>query len=73
MLEFRLEQESGIFFRFDYFEEKGMAGDWDEAEKYLNGFTKIDARDRGNGFIKKMYYLIRRQKYLEALDRSFKE
>ena len=37
----RLEQESGLLFNLKYFEEKILDGDWDESEKYLNGFTKI--------------------------------
>jgi hypothetical protein len=38
----RLEQESGFFFNMKYFEEKVHAGEWDEVEKYLSGFTKVD-------------------------------
>ena len=42
-----------------------MAGKWDEAETYLAGFTSIE----DNGSSLKMYFEIRKQKYLEALDR----
>lgn len=66
VLEFRLEQESGIFFNIKYLEEKVLAGEWDELEKYLFGFTKI----HDNRFSMKMFFEIRKLKYLEALDRS---
>lgn len=41
-------------------------GEWDEAEKYLSGFTKVD----DNRYSMKIFFEIRKQKYLEALDRS---
>ncbi|KAI4995988.1 hypothetical protein ZWY2020_040490 [Hordeum vulgare] len=58
----QLEQESGFYFNTKYFEEKVHAGEWDEVERYLSGFTKVD----DNRYSMKM---IRKQKYLEALDR----
>jgi len=61
----RLEQESGFFFNMKYFEEKVHAGEWDEVEKYLSGFTKVD----DNRYSMKIFFEIRKQKYLEALDR----
>ncbi|WRX20288.1 WD40 repeat - like 10 [Theobroma cacao] len=61
----KLEQESGFFFNMKYFEEKALAGEWDEVEKYLSGFTKVD----DNRYSMKIYFEIRKQKYLEALDR----
>lgn len=61
----RLEKESGFFFNMKYFEEKVQAGDWDEVEKYLSGFTKVD----DNRYSMKIFFEIRKQKYLEALDR----
>ncbi|KAL5228439.1 hypothetical protein ABZP36_016704 [Zizania latifolia] len=61
----KLEQESGFFFNMKYFEEKVHAGDWDEVEKYLSGFTKVD----DNRYSMKIFFEIRKQKYLEALDR----
>ncbi|KAH9683637.1 Topless-related protein 2 [Citrus sinensis] len=61
----RLEQESGFFFNMKYFEEKALAGEWDEIEKYLSGFTKVD----DNRYSMKIFFEIRKQKYLEALDR----
>lgn len=60
-----MEQESGLFFNLKYFEEKILAGDLDEAEKYLGGFTKISE----NRNSMKMFFEIRKQKYFEALDR----
>ncbi|CAJ1868536.1 unnamed protein product [Sphenostylis stenocarpa] len=64
----RLEKESGFFFNLKYFEEKVLAGEWEEAEKYLTGFTKVD----DNRYSMKMFFEIRKQKYLEALDRKDK-
>ncbi|KAK1401734.1 hypothetical protein POM88_001339 [Heracleum sosnowskyi] len=63
-----LEKESGFFFNMRYFEEKVDAGEWDDAEKYLSGFTKVE----DNRYSMKIYYELRRQKYLEALDRKDK-
>ncbi|XVF62520.1 hypothetical protein PTKIN_Ptkin09bG0014900 [Pterospermum kingtungense] len=62
----RLEQESGFFFNMKHFEEKALAGEWDEVEKYLSGFTKVD----DNRYSMKIFFEIRKQKYLEALDRN---
>ena len=62
----RLERETGLYFNVKYFEELVVAGKWDEAETYLAGFTSIE----DNGSSLKMYFEIRKQKYLEALDRS---
>lgn len=61
----RLEKESGFFFNMKYFEETIQAGEWDEIEKYLTGFTKVD----DNRYSMKIFFEIRKQKYLEALDR----
>ncbi|KFK27551.1 hypothetical protein AALP_AA8G398300 [Arabis alpina] len=61
----KLEQESGYFFNLKYFEEKALLGEWDEVEKYLSGFTKVD----DNRYSMKIFFEIRKQKYLEALDR----
>ncbi|KAH7676571.1 YVTN repeat-like/Quinoprotein amine dehydrogenase protein [Dioscorea alata] len=61
----KLEQESGFFFNMKYFEEKALAGEWDEVERYLSGFTKVD----DNRYSMKIFFEIRKQKYLEALDR----
>ncbi|XP_039032366.1 topless-related protein 3-like isoform X1 [Hibiscus syriacus] len=64
----RLEKESGFFFNLKYFEEKVQAGEWEEIEKYLSGFTKVD----DNRYSMKIFFEIRKQKYLEALDRQEK-
>ncbi|XP_061371961.1 topless-related protein 3-like isoform X2 [Gastrolobium bilobum] len=62
----KLEKESGFFFNMKYFEEKVQAGEWEEVEKYLAGFTKVD----DNRYSMKIFFEIRKQKYLEALDRQ---
>ncbi|KAG5232348.1 WD-40 repeat family protein [Salix suchowensis] len=64
----KLEKESGFYFNMKFFEEKVLAGEWDEVEKYLAGFTKVD----DNRYSMKIFFEIRKQKYLEALDRQDK-
>ncbi|KAJ1443545.1 WD40/YVTN repeat-like-containing domain superfamily [Sesbania bispinosa] len=54
----KLEQESGFFFNIKYFEEKTLAGEWDEAEKYLSSFTKVD----DNQYSMKVFFEIRKLK-----------
>ncbi|CAM8878616.1 unnamed protein product [Rhodiola kirilowii] len=61
----KLEQESGFFFNMKYFEEEVHNGNWDEVERYLSGFTKVD----DNRYSMKIFFEIRKQKYLEALDK----
>ncbi|KAG1361982.1 Protein TPR2 [Cocos nucifera] len=61
----KLEQESGFFFNMKHFEDQVLAGEWDEVERYLCGFTKVD----DNRYSMKIFFEIRKQKYLEALDR----
>ncbi|CAN1215382.1 Topless-related protein 4 [Linum perenne] len=61
----KLEQESGFYFNMRYFEEMVTNGEWDEVEKYLSGFTKVD----DNRYSMKIFFEIRKQKYLEALDK----
>ncbi|KAJ9688694.1 hypothetical protein PVL29_014377 [Vitis rotundifolia] len=61
----KLEQESGFFFNMRYFEETVTNGEWDDVEKYLSGFTKVD----DNRYSMKIFFEIRKQKYLEALDK----
>ncbi|KAJ7958799.1 Topless-related protein [Quillaja saponaria] len=61
----KFEQESGLFFNLQYFEELVLSGNWEEAERYLLGFTRIN----DNKFSMKMFFEIRKQKYLEALDK----
>ena len=48
-----------------HFEEEVQNGNWDEVEKYLSGFTKVD----DNRYSMKIFFEIRKQKYLEALDK----
>lgn len=61
----KLEQESGFFFNMKYFEDEVHNGNWDEVERYLSGFTKVD----DNRYSMKIFFEIRKQKYLEALDK----
>lgn len=61
----KLEQESGFYFNMKHFEESVLNGEWDEVEKYLSGFTKVD----DNRYSMKIFFEIRKQKYLEALDK----
>ncbi|XP_017421064.1 topless-related protein 1 [Vigna angularis] len=60
----RLECESGLYFNMKHFEEMLVVGKWNEAESYLSRFTRID----DNMHSTKIYFEIRKQKYLEALD-----
>ncbi|KAG5233006.1 protein TPR [Salix suchowensis] len=62
----KLEQESGFFFNMKHFEDQVQAGEWDEIERYLCGFTKVE----DNRYSMKIFFEIRKQKYLEALDRQ---
>ncbi|KAJ0968054.1 hypothetical protein J5N97_024971 [Dioscorea zingiberensis] len=61
----KLEQESGFYFNMKHFEDQVLAGEWEEVEKYLCGFTKVE----DNRYSMKIFFEIRKQKYLEALDR----
>ncbi|KAF3542599.1 hypothetical protein DY000_02000386 [Brassica cretica] len=61
----RLESESGCYFNMLYFEELVTQGKWDEMEKYLFGFTKIEDNQQSM----KIFFEIRKHKYLEALDK----
>lgn len=62
----KLEQESAFYFNMKYFEDQVQAGEWDEVERYLCGFTKVE----DNRYSMKIFFEIRKQKYLEALDRN---
>ncbi|XP_073014624.1 topless-related protein 4-like [Primulina eburnea] len=64
-----LEKESGLFFNMRYFEEKINNGEWDEVESYLSSFTRVDE----NRHSTKMFFEIRKHKYLEALDKHDKD
>ncbi|KAI6680256.1 hypothetical protein NL676_034137 [Syzygium grande] len=59
-----MERESGLYFDWSNFEELILDGKWNEAEKYLSGFTQLE----DNRFSTKIYFEMRKQKYLEALD-----
>lgn len=48
-----------------HFEDQVLAGEWDEVERYLRGFTKVE----DNRYSMKIFFEIRKQKYLEALDK----
>ena len=48
-----------------YFEDQVQAGEWKEVERYLSGFTKVE----DNRYSMKIFFEIRKQKYLEALDK----
>ncbi|GLJ41800.1 hypothetical protein SUGI_0865120 [Cryptomeria japonica] len=59
-----LEQESGCFFNMKYFGDQVLAGNLDDADSYLLGFTRIE----DNKFSRKIFFQLRKHKYLEALD-----
>lgn len=61
----RLERETGLFFNMRYFEEMVLSGNWCEAERYLSGFTKLG----DDAYSTKIYFELRKQAFLEALDR----
>nr|ABK24544.1 unknown [Picea sitchensis] len=65
----KLEQESMFFFNMKYFEDQVQAGEWEEVERYLSGFTKVE----DNCYSMKLFFEIRKQKYLEALDKQDRE
>jgi hypothetical protein len=65
LLIYRLERESGLYFDMEHFEDMILNGKWDEVEKYLSGFTKVE----DNAHSTKIFFELRKQKYLEALDR----
>ncbi|GJW77374.1 protein kinase, ATP binding site-containing protein, partial [Tanacetum coccineum] len=62
----KLKEESSSIFNIKYFEDTILAGKWDETERYLNQFTNLE----DNRYSMKIYFIIRKQKYLEALDRQ---
>ncbi|KAL9400379.1 hypothetical protein Peur_009340 [Populus x canadensis] len=61
-----LERETGIFFDAKHFEIMVLGGKFDEAEKYLSGFTNM----HDNLDSTKIFFELRKQKFLEALDRK---
>lgn len=48
-----------------YFEDMILDGNWEDAENYLSGFTGVE----DNKYSTKTYFEIRKQKFLEALDK----
>ncbi|KAI3883761.1 hypothetical protein MKW92_011797 [Papaver armeniacum] len=65
----KFEQESGIYFNMKYFENELRNGNWEEVENYLLGFTELTS----NPYSIKLFFDIRKQRYLEALDRNERE
>ncbi|XP_054793941.1 protein TOPLESS-like isoform X1 [Prosopis cineraria] len=61
-----LERESGCYFDVKHFEDMVLAGKFDDAETYLSCFTTVD----DNRYSTKIYFELRKQKFLEALDRN---
>ncbi|KAL5853179.1 hypothetical protein ACOSQ3_008297 [Xanthoceras sorbifolium] len=59
-----LERETGLYFDMKFFEEMVLDGNWEEVERYLSSFTKVD----DNRYSTKIYFEIRKQNFLEALD-----
>ncbi|KAJ0015069.1 hypothetical protein Pint_21694 [Pistacia integerrima] len=57
---------TGLFFNMKHFEDQVQAGEWDEVEHYLYGFTKVE----DNRYSLKIFFEIRKRKYLEALDKQ---
>lgn len=49
-----------------YFKEEVQNGNWDDVEKYLRGFIKIEDKTEDS---LKIFYTINKEKYLEALDK----
>ncbi|KAK9280606.1 hypothetical protein L1049_014301 [Liquidambar formosana] len=62
----KLERESRVFFNMKHFEDMVFDGKWDEVERYISAFTKME--DNRNSM--KIFFEIRKQKYLEALDKQ---
>ncbi|EEF46925.1 topless-related protein 2 [Ricinus communis] len=61
-----LERESGCIFDMKYFEVMVLEGELDEAEKYLSGFIRI----HDNLDSTRIFFELRKQKFLEALDKN---
>ncbi|XP_017983146.1 PREDICTED: topless-related protein 1 isoform X1 [Theobroma cacao] len=61
-----LERESGCYFDMEFVEDMVHTGKWDKVEKYLSGFTNVDS----NKYSTKIYFEIRKQNFLEALDNN---
>lgn len=61
----RFEQETRIYLSLQYVEDVINAGKWGELEDYLTSFTRLT----DNRYSLKAFFEIRKQKFLEALDR----
>nr|CAD1823106.1 unnamed protein product [Ananas comosus var. bracteatus] len=59
------EREAGSFFSLRRFKRAVIAGDWDEAEWYVSGFTDVDSNPQS----KKLIFELRRMKYFDTHDR----
>ncbi|KAK1434049.1 hypothetical protein QVD17_10967 [Tagetes erecta] len=62
----RLESESGFFCDASFVEELVLKGEWDMLEKYFAGFISVN----DNRYSVKMLFEIRKQRYIEALERK---
>ncbi|KAL2346693.1 hypothetical protein Fmac_000693 [Flemingia macrophylla] len=60
----KLGRETKLYFDLNYFEDVLLAGKWDEGQNYISGFTSIG----DNRYSAKIYFEIRKQKFLEELD-----
>ncbi|XVE97389.1 hypothetical protein REPUB_Repub03eG0015100 [Reevesia pubescens] len=60
------ERESGCFFNMEFFEDMVLNGKWNKVEKHLSGFTNVN----DNKYSTKIYFEIRKLKFLEALDNN---
>ncbi|KAI3913464.1 hypothetical protein MKW98_003943 [Papaver atlanticum] len=56
----KFEQESGIYFNMNYFENELRNGHWEEVENYLLGFTELTS----NRYSVKLFFEIRKQSLL---------
>ncbi|PWA91456.1 LIS1 homology motif protein [Artemisia annua] len=61
---FSFEQESAFYFNMKYFEDKVQAGEWDDVEQYLCGFTKVE----GNRYSMKIFFELRKKNTLSLSD-----
>ena len=59
-----MEKETGLHFDLKHLEDLLIAGKFDEAESYLFGFTNLEENKHST----KIFFKIKKQKYLEALD-----
>ncbi|XP_044464620.1 protein TOPLESS-like isoform X1 [Mangifera indica] len=59
-----LARESGYYFDLKFFEDLVLDGKWEEVERYLSSFTKVD----DNRYSTKIFFEVRKQNFLEALD-----